>query len=131
MFGHVVPPVLTRPNTSQAGPYRCPLCEAQTTAGPADPGWVRCPMIGEKPICLGCCIDHQKPARAEHFEDHPLYYLFEELARSERQPIETLRRTCLGHQLELVADDQPELRSLIERALARLGPSPGHDRGGS
>jgi hypothetical protein len=92
------------------GRYHCPLCETQATGDEADTGWVHCPMLDGRMICLGSCIDYQKVARSEAFAHHPERILFESLATRQSRSVTVLRRTCLDHQLEVVDEKLREGR---------------------
>lgn len=117
---HVIPLVFTADQVPKLDSYFCPTCRIQSTSDPADPGWVRCPMVNDEFICLGCCIDHQKPARAENFAEHPLADLFEELSNRTGRSITSLRKICLLHQESLLNDEEDVLAISIEKALAQI-----------
>ena len=119
---HAIPEVHTAEEIGREGVYRCPLCRVQTTRDPADPGWVFCPMVDHEPICLGCCIDHQKAARARDFAAHPLSDLFTALSRRTGRPVDDLRRVCLVHQASLLGEGDHELRAAIQLALRQAPP---------
>lgn len=95
------PPRQTGKSLDHAHGYRCPLCHVQTTADAVDTEWVMCPMIAHRPLCFGCCLDHQSAARAREFERFEFRSLYEETATTTGQHISTLRLTCLRHQEEL------------------------------
>lgn len=80
----------------------CLLCR---TSDLIEREWVLCPLVGGKPICLGCCLDLQRLARAVDFYEDPWRDLFEEVARQTGLPVATLRLRCLEHQQEIVADE--------------------------
>src|SRR5690606_17102088 len=101
------------------GKYKCPLCKVQSAGDEADTGWVECPMLRGRMICLGSSIDHQSVARSHEFEDHFDRVLFDQLSSSAQRSIPELRRACLGHQLEVIDDrlcedseDEAELQLL-------------------
>jgi len=107
--------------------YQCPLCRSQLAGDEADTGWVKCPLVGGRAICLGCCIDYQSVARSDDFEFHSYQELFIALARESGEAVGTLRRRCMQHQLEVIdeqltetADDYPELVRLRTRIVAIL-----------
>ncbi len=81
--------------------YQCPLCKT----GRHDPHqkWVRCPLVGDNYICIGCCLDLQGLARAIDFEGDPFRGLFDEVSVVAKRSVVRLRRNCLEHQLEVVA----------------------------
>lgn len=116
---NVVPTSLAGSEVPEKEPYWCPMCEAQSSTDPIDTGWVECPMIGRW-ICLGCCIDHQKPARAPRSAGHPLDYLFDELTDLLHVSGLRLRLACLRHQQALASTDETNLVSAIERALEEV-----------
>ena len=81
-------------------------------------------MLGNKGICFGCCLDLQSLARATDFDNDPFRGLFDDVAKKTRMPAASLRRICLTHQQEIVAEklkdplhlaDQAELLELAYR----------------
>ena len=116
----VIPPVVPASQVPEPKNYRCPICHVQSTDDPDDTGWVRCPMVDDKFICLGCCIDHQKPARSENFSNHDLAFLFQDLSRQTRKSVEVLRRTCLLHQKQLLGDTDTAQKAFISRILEQI-----------
>ncbi len=106
--------------------YACPTCRHQTYPSKNDTGWVRCPLVRNRPICLGCCLDIQGAARSDEFSIHPDKRIFDKLTRSENKPIVRLRLICLDHQLQLVdkklseADDgqHPARHTLRKRIVS-------------
>jgi hypothetical protein len=121
----IIPHRITSQSIDPQGRYRCPLCQSQTTGDKHNTGWVQCPMVGNRPICLGCCVDHQAAARADDFERHPYRSLFDVVARLTGAPVPTLRRTCLEHQSEILSiiatvPEDDEAAVAIRRALAGL-----------
>jgi hypothetical protein len=69
--------------------------------------WVRCPLVDDAPICLGCCFDYQSVARSEDFASHPYRGLFDDVSRRLRRSVPDLRMRCLEHQQEIVAENLP------------------------
>ena len=63
-----IPETFKARNIERTGRYKCPLCEDQSTGDEVDTGWVLCPMLEGRPICLGCCLDYQNVARLEDFD---------------------------------------------------------------
>lgn len=136
----VVPDPITPIDEGSSRSYACPLCRHQTYPSKHDTGWVQCPMIRNRPLCLGCCIDLQGAAVAEGFAGHPDHPLFEKLSRSQNKTTVRLRLMCLDHQLAVIdkalsgMDDgkHEERAELRERVLAarqtaemdRLGRTP-------
>ncbi len=101
------------------GRYTCPLCGSQATGDAVDTGWVSCPMLDGKVICLGSCIDHQAAARSEDFQSHPDRELFDELTRRSQVTAHKLRSLCMHHQIEVI-DEQLQEDSVDSEELAEL-----------
>lgn len=97
-----IPETYKATDIDQTGRYKCPLCEDQTTGDEVDTGWVLCPMLQGKPICLGCCLDYQNVARLEDFDENPYHDLFDEAAEKTGKAAVALRRNCLAHQEEIL-----------------------------
>ena len=114
-----VPKVLSAAQLDPTGRYRCPLCEAQSTAEEADPGWVSCPLA-QNAVCFGCCVDYQSVARATDFSVHPWRDLFDLAAEKTGKDVAAPRRVCLGHQEEITqrgleaAKDERTRRKLVD-----------------
>lgn len=111
------------------GRYKCPLCDIQTTSDEADTGWVHCPMLNDRPICLGCCLDLQNIARSENFMAHPYRGLFDEVGLKTGKDVTELRQICLRHQEAIVRADiekdldeytRQETISLLAKISARI-----------
>ena len=102
---HAIPPIVPGLKVDATGQYVCPLCNVQHAGDDVDTGWVECPMLGNRMICLGSCIDYQNIARSADFDVHPEIRLFRELAQVTHDDIEVLRWTCLRHQAKVI-DDQ-------------------------
>lgn len=102
---NAVPEVIAGLEVDPSGKYKCPLCKVQSAGEEADTGWVKCPMVRDKIICLGSCLDHQGAARSDNFEEHYDRKLFDDLSTKVQRSVSDLRRTCLEHQIE-VLDDQ-------------------------
>lgn len=110
---NAIPPHVEGRAVDPTGRYTCPMCEVQRAGDPEDTGWVSCPMLGNRMICLGSCIDFQKMARAGDFDEEGQ----ELVARLEVETGGTtseLRLSCLRHQLQIV-----------ESQLQARGPTPG------
>lgn len=105
---------------SKTNRYRCPLCKAQTTEDPADTGWVRCPMLRDTFICLGCCIDHQSVARAENFDAHPYRDLFDGVSKVGRIPARRARLNCLEHQEGIILRDLRSQQGAAEHTVRKM-----------
>jgi hypothetical protein len=101
---NAVPPRYTSAEVGLTRLATCPLCGTQEQDERIERLWVRCPLVGGVAICEGCCYDYQGLARSEDFEDDPFVTLFEELAARVATPVQTLRRRCLEHQQEIVAE---------------------------
>ncbi len=102
MSQDVIPPRLMPEEIVQLGIYDCPLCKAQNTLDEGDIGWVRCPMVDNRAICLGCCLDFQGVARSEVFDEHPYRDLFDDAAQLTDKSVDELRLICLRHQEEIL-----------------------------
>lgn len=107
------------------GRYRCPLCMAQTTRSVPDIGWVLCPMIDNRPICSGCCLDYQSVAVSYDFDGHPSREDFDALAGKTGKGVPTLRLTCLQHQesvliARLKEDKYPHFVPTMHELLATI-----------
>lgn len=119
----IIPPCKRGRVVDATGRYRCPLCGVQATGDQHDTGWVRCPMIEDQWICLGCCVDHQAAARAEDFARHPFHDLFDVLSRQRGETVVQLRRKCLEHLAAILRGipdldpDDDEMRAVV-RALS-------------
>lgn len=116
---HAIPPTIAGTDVDPSGSYECPLCRVQSTGDEIDTGWVACPMVMDRMICLGSCIDYQKVARSLRSPDHPEDQMFTNLAIATRSSIEALRLKCLRHQVQIIDDqlrdgseDASELRQL-------------------
>lgn len=105
-----------------SGRYRCPLCGAPTaTTEEGDTGWVHCPMLDDKIICLGCCLDYQSVARSDNFSRHPCREDFDRLSKMTNKDVTTLRRICMEHQVcVLQADLEQGDEPAIERGMHDL-----------
>jgi hypothetical protein len=126
---NAIPPVLDarQVEANEGGKrYPCPLCSVQTTADAADTGWVKCPLVGHRPICLGCCLDHQKVARHQGSEPHPFTDLFDTLAGKVGRPIRDLMLECLTHQCAiLVPQTSPAAVALLRHVDEAIGAASG------
>jgi hypothetical protein len=101
----ILPKIFKASETDEIEKYSCPLCIVQKVGDKADTGWVKCPLTDNKFICLGCCIDYQKVASAEDFEEHVSYNLFEKLAVKQKKRPKELKSICLQHQKEISLDN--------------------------
>lgn len=121
----IIPSRLSGVEIDPTGRYRCPLCGSQIAGDSADTSWVRCPMLADQVICLGCCVDHQAVARADDFDSHPFRDLFVHVARVTGSTSSELRRRCLQHQASIlesipdVAPDDEDARA-VAIALSRM-----------
>ena len=82
--------------------YVCPLSNISASETGAPQRWVFCPLVDEKPIAYGSCLDFQGLARAEDFETDPFIDLFKELSHKTGKSVKELRRICLKHQAQLL-----------------------------
>ena len=114
MEGPIYPKAYSNSQIDASGHYVCPFCRTQTTSDREDIGWVRCPMIYNKPIGLACCTDFQGVALSEHFETHSYYALFTEAANITGQEVITLRQICLDHQEEVAKEKMENLADKSE-----------------
>lgn len=124
---YAIPRNLSGEELSEGPRYKCPLCRFQRTGDEADTGWVKCPLVDERAICLGCCIDYQSVARSDDFEHSAYKDLFTILARDRSINVSALRKKCMDHQLEVIderlaegSDDHVELERLRSSILAVL-----------
>jgi hypothetical protein len=85
----------------------CALCGGRELDPEIPQDWVRCPMVRDRPIGLGCCLDYQGVARAQDFESDALRDLFETLSRRTNQSVAVLRLQCLRHQRQIVSERLP------------------------
>ena len=106
--------------------FACPGCIVQRTEDPIDTGWVRCPLVKEHWLCLGCCIDWGWDARRWcHMTEDVDKSIIVEAADQLHLGVPEMLRTCLTHQLELIDADYDSshdigLRDAIADALAAL-----------
>lgn len=103
----------------------CALCGTRETNSEVEQEWVRCPMVRNRPIGLGCCLDHQDVARAEAFESDIYRDLFDTLSRRTGRSVSILRLQCLQHQQEIIAERMPDASPAARDALTGLA---GHVR---
>lgn len=82
----------------------CAICGTRETDPELEQEWVRCPMVRNGPIGLGCCLDYQGVARAEAFDSDVYRDLFDTLSRRTARSVATLRLQCLQHQQEIIAE---------------------------
>lgn len=125
MVMDAAPRAVTAREIDPTGRYKCPLCTAQTTGSAVDIGWVFCPMINERPICSGCCLDYQSVAVSEDFDGHPAREDFDNLSHRTGLGVERLRLVCLEHQESVLLDElgrneYPHLESAMRELLARV-----------
>lgn len=90
----------------------CTLCGTRETDPEIEQEWVRCPMVRNRPIGLGCCLDYQRVARANGFESDIYRDLFDTLSRRTARSVPILRLQCLRHQQEIIAERLPEASSV-------------------
>ncbi len=104
----VVPQMISAGDKSLPTGYACRTCRHQTYPSKNDAGWVRCPLVKNMPICLGCCIDIQGVTASEDFSSHPDKKILDKLTRSENKTLVRLRLICLDHQLALLNEKLAE-----------------------
>ena len=116
------PEHMTAQEADASGRYRCPLCGAPTsTTKERDSGWVFCPMLDNRIICLGCCLDYQYLARSEHFAKHPSREDFDRLAEMTGKTVSALRLICMQHQESVLVADLEQARfPELEREMREL-----------
>jgi hypothetical protein len=81
----------------------CLVCNSRSEGEAEHREWVLCPMLDQRSICLGCCLDYQGLARATDFETDPFRDLFVNLSQTTGKGVSQLRRICINHQREIVA----------------------------
>lgn len=116
---HAVPPFHSADEVDGRRGHRCLLCGVEDTTDPADPGWVRCPLVGDQFVCLGSCLEFQSVARSRDFERHAARDLFDALANDSGRSRSALRLACLRHQLQELDAQLHELTD-DQEALERL-----------
>ena len=82
----------------------CALCGTRETDISIQRDWVLCPLVSNKAICLGCCLDYQGLARATDFATDVYRGLFDDLARRMDRSVDELRLVCLNHQQEIIGE---------------------------
>ncbi|MGE5603663.1 MAG: hypothetical protein ACM30E_11470 [Nitrososphaerales archaeon] len=118
---NAIPELIPAREVDPFGAYVCPLCRTQTTGDEVDSGWVRCPMLDDAFIDLGCCLDYQPVARSADFAAHPFRELFDETAWLTGKEVATLRSRCLEHQASIVQEDlSGKVAQRTKRELERL-----------
>ena len=99
---NAVPPRFSLKNLQGYENYICPLSNISAIGVNASERWVFCPLVDEKLIGYGSCLDFQGLARAEDFETDPFIDLFKELSYKSGKSVEELRQICLKHQAQLL-----------------------------
>lgn len=117
---HAIPVYFSRGELKKQKDFTNKLCHYDASdAAPSD-DWVKCPLVDNNPISLGCCIDFQSAARAKDFENYALRYLIEEFSKKSKRSKEFVRVKCLKHQLQILSDpdyeviDKKGLKDLID-----------------
>lgn len=99
---NAVPPRFSLKNLQGYENYVCPLSNISAMEANAPERWVFCPLVDEKPIGYGSCLDFQGLARAEDFETDPFVDLFKKLSVKTGKSVKELRQVCLKHQIQLL-----------------------------
>lgn len=99
--------------------YHCPISGVAAYSNNASTRWVNCPMVNDRPICYGLCLDLQSIARDDEFEYVEDFY---ELSKKLKIDVAKLRKICLSHQreilLRMISDESyPEDREPAKKLL--------------
>lgn len=81
--------------------YTCPNCGAENTAAVDSPGWVSCPILDGKFMCVGCCTDVSYAAMKD-IDDTLRNYALDEIAATSGKNKSDARIVCLRHQIEML-----------------------------
>lgn len=100
-----MPKVLNSSEINEKGKYIDPLCKAQANTDAVDGGWVYCPMIHNKLIALGCCIEAQTVALSSDFHKALDFEIFGDAQLLTSLPLTKLRAACLEHQVSLIIEE--------------------------
>src|ERR1700750_1875436 len=100
---NAVPPRYSSEELNLSTRTQCAVCRTHDDGHSRR--WVLCPMLDEKPICYGCCLDFQSLARSLEFEDDPFRDLFDTVSRERNVSVPSLRLRCLEHQQQIVSAD--------------------------
>jgi hypothetical protein len=118
---NIIPNIYKASEVEAGKKYICPLCEVQSTSDEHDTGWVACPMLNGKAICLGCCIDYQAVARSTDFEMNEYYDLFLKQTLLDHQgSTDSLRLICLKHQKEMLENKIENEESVFKERFVTL-----------
>lgn len=106
--------------------YTCPI-DRVTKSSDGKARWVRCPLVSEKFISYGSCLDLQGLARSEEFYSDSFVDLFENIAEQRGISMGSARVICLRHQSDLLTEmlalpeeDSKEVRLELFRVYSRL-----------
>ena len=88
-----------------------PLCFELDFSTPGTDDFVLCPMVGQKHITEGCCMDTQAAALSSDFSAHPYYDIFQKSSVALETDIDVLRKTCLRHQAAILQDRLTDIAS--------------------
>ena len=106
MYREVFPEIVSSTQNQDASTETFPLCGKLDFSSQATDDLVICPMVKNKLIALGCCIDTQWVTRDKDFENNMLY---EEIFAQAQQSIDvlpnTMRKVCLKHQVDIIQAD--------------------------
>jgi hypothetical protein len=88
-----------------------PLCGKIDTSIVSSIQLVACPMVDDKLIELGCCIDSQSTAREEDFKNQVFYEeIFVATSESVNKKVDSLRKICLAHQIAILEGQIQEVK---------------------
>ena len=97
----VIPMIYHTKETDLDASYIDPLCTVNTAIDP-DTAWVKCPLVNNQFIGLGCCADFQQTSLESNFEQSDYIADFRSAAKKTRTSIWDLRKRCLLHQKEML-----------------------------
>ncbi len=118
---HAIPVYFSKKEFKEQKDFTNKLCHYDTLDTVPSDDWVKCPLIDNNPISLGCCIDFQSAARAKDFKNYTLRYLVEDFSKKDGNSIESVRVKCLKHQMEILSNpnyeviDKKGLKDLIDK----------------
>jgi len=108
------------------GIYICPVDKTSSSEN-EQTKWVKCPMLKNKHVCYGSCLDLQNIARYKRFYDDPEIKIFEKIGKREQLSVSYLRSICLKHQRETLSEmmskpeeNHSEVKKTLKNVIARL-----------
>ena len=119
---NAIPPSAPIPHVADSV-YRCPVSGTPATGVDARERWVRCPLVNNRVIFIGSCLDLQAVARSKDFWNHVYVGMFEKLAAQSGTATAELRRVCLTHQVEVLQEmltDPSEETQLVQELLNQV-----------